>query len=186
MQPGIVFVERDVRGFDRELAAGRHGIARIDREIHDDLLDLAAIGANRPEVRGRNHHEIDVLPDHAVEHFEIFGGDIVQVDDARSQHLLAAECQKLASERRRAFGGAGDFLSGSAKVRFGPETLQQKFGVSGNHHQQIVEIVRNAASQAADSFHLLRLAQLLFERATLGHVLGEQLKYDSLFPSIRY
>ena len=104
----------------------------------------------------------------------------------RSQHLLAAEGQKLARERRCAFGGAGDFLRGPAQVRFGPETLQQKFGVSGNHHQQIVEVVRDAARQPADGLHLLRLAQLLFERAPFGDVLGKQLEYDAFLPSIRY
>ena len=40
----------DVRGTQGELAAERHGIARVDREIDDDLLELADVGLDRPEV----------------------------------------------------------------------------------------------------------------------------------------
>ena len=34
------------RGADGDGSAGRHGVARIDDEVHDDLLDLAGIGAD--------------------------------------------------------------------------------------------------------------------------------------------
>ncbi len=186
MKAGIVLVESDVGRLDREPAAGRHRVARVDREIHDDLLDLAGVGAYRPKLRSGSHHQIDVFADHAVEHFEVFGGDIVEIDDARGEHLLAAEGQQLASQRRGTLGGAGNFLCRTAEMRFGTEAFEQKFRVSGNHHQQIVEIVRDAASEAAHSFHLLRLAQLLFERAALGHVFGEELEYHSFFASIGY
>ena len=43
-------VEFDVAGFDREAPALRHGVARIDRKIHDHLLDLAAVGLYEPEI----------------------------------------------------------------------------------------------------------------------------------------
>jgi hypothetical protein len=38
-------------------------------------------------------------------------------------------------------------------------------------HQQVVEVVRNAARQAANGFHLLRLAQLQFQVAALADIL---------------
>ena len=40
----VVLVELDVGGLDRQRAAVRHGVARVDREVHDDLLDLPAVG----------------------------------------------------------------------------------------------------------------------------------------------
>jgi hypothetical protein len=51
MKAGVVFVERDVGGLDGKLAPGGHGVAGVDGEVHDDLLDLSGIGADRPEIR---------------------------------------------------------------------------------------------------------------------------------------
>ena len=41
---------RDVRGADRELAAARHGVAGIDREVHHHLLELVHVRLHEPEV----------------------------------------------------------------------------------------------------------------------------------------
>ena len=46
----------------------------------------------------------------------------------------------------------------------GCEVAEQQLAVSENHRQQIVEVVRDAAGQPADRFHLLRLLILLLER----------------------
>ena len=115
-----------------------------------------------------HHHQVDVLADHAGQHLEVLGDDAVQVDDPGSEHLLAAEGQQLAGQRRSAFGGAGDFLGRAAQLRLGAQTFQQELRVARNHHQQIVEVMRDAARQTSDGFHLLRLAKLLFEGAALG------------------
>ena len=52
----------------------------------------------------------------------------------------------------------------------GIEIVQHQVAVPENHGQQIVEVVRDAAGQPPDGFHLLRLLVLLFERAALGDV----------------
>jgi len=57
------------------------------------------------------------------------------------------------------------------------QLLQQHLGVSVNHHQQVVEVVGNAAGEASDSIHFLRLAKLLFELTPVGDVFGDQLQY---------
>ena len=46
--------------------------------------------------------------------------------------------------------------------------MQHDLGVADDRGQQVVEVVRDAAGQAADRFHLLRVAQLLFEDQPLG------------------
>ena len=46
--------------------------------------------------------------------------------------------------------------------------------------QQIVEVVREAAGQLADGFHLLRLAKLLLDRALLGQVARDLGEADQL------
>src|SRR3981189_283977 len=51
-----------------------------------------------------------------------------------------------------------------------------EFQVPGNHRKQVVEIVRDAARELADGFHLLALMKLLFGHAARLHgvlVLGD-------------
>src|SRR5271168_2005050 len=40
-------------------------------------------------------------------------------------------------------------------------------------HEEIVEVVGDAAGETADGFHFLSLAELFFELMTLGNVLGD-------------
>ena len=152
------FVESDVGGFDGQFPALRHGIARVDGKIHNHLIDLSRIGADRSQSGPRHHHEIYVLANHASQHFQILSYDLVHVEHLRSKHLFAAEGEQLPRKRCRALRSIGDLLRGTAQTRIGTQTFQKKFRVSGNHHQQVIKIVGNASGEAPDGFHLLRLS----------------------------
>ena len=52
MQRGIAPVERRVRDLDRHRAAVRHGVARIDREVENGVLELAGIDLGVPRIVG--------------------------------------------------------------------------------------------------------------------------------------
>src|SRR5947199_10619283 len=69
-------------------------------------------------------------------------------------------------------------------MRLVPETLEKKFRVTGNHNQQIVEVMRDPAGQAAHGLHLLRLTQLLFQGATLGDILRDDLEDHAFFTAV--
>ena len=88
----------------------------------------------------------------------------VEVDDARLQHLLAAEGEKLARERGGAIGSAMMTSLCAAGVAL-REHVEQKLGVALDDHQEIVEVVSDATGEAADGFHFLRLAELIFSGA---------------------
>ncbi len=133
-----------------------------------------------PRSAPRNHDHVDVFSDQAIEQLQVFRDHSIQVEDFRREHLLAAESQQLTSERRRTVRGVGDFLRRAAKFGIIAHAVQQEFAVAGNHHQQIVEIVRNATGEPADCFHLLRLTKLLFQRALFRDVFGEQFEVDSV------
>ena len=180
MKTRIFLVERYVRSLDGQLASGRHGVARIHGKIHDDLLDLPGISAHRAESVCRNHHQIDILADHASQHLQVLGDHGVQIENFRGEHLLAAEGEELASQRGGASGSAGNFLGRAAHRGVRAEAVEQEFRIAGDHHQQIVEIVRNAAGESSHSFHLLRLPELLLQGAALGHIFGKQLEGSSL------
>ena len=53
----VLLVEVDVGGRDGQLAALGHGVAGVDRQVHDDLLDLAGVGLDQPEVAARDRDQ---------------------------------------------------------------------------------------------------------------------------------
>jgi hypothetical protein len=93
VKAGVFLSQRDVRGFDGELAAGGHGVARIHGQIHDDLLDLPGIGAHRAQGRRGDHYKIDIFADDARKHLEVLRDHRIQIENFRRQHLLAAESE---------------------------------------------------------------------------------------------
>ena len=58
------------------------------------------------------------------------------------------------------------------------ELVQEQLAVSHDDHEEIVEVVRDAAGQPADGLHLLRLAELLL---ALTKRLLRALAFDPLF-----
>ena len=48
------------------------------------------------------------------------------------------------------------------------EAVDQELAVAGDRGQEVVEVVRDAAGEAADRLHLLRLAQLRLELAPVA------------------
>ena len=117
VEPGVSFVERDVKSLKRELAAVGHCVARVHGQVHDDLLDLSGVGFDSTQIRAGDHYHVDVFADQAIQQLEIFCNYRVQVEDFGGEHLLAAEGQQLASECGGAVGGVGDLLCRAAQLR---------------------------------------------------------------------
>ena len=49
VERGIGVVEKGIGDFQGQLAAVRHGVARVDGEIEDGVLDLVGIGQRVPQ-----------------------------------------------------------------------------------------------------------------------------------------
>ena len=92
----------------------------------------------------------------------------VEIDRFGPDHLMASERQELTRERRGALRRRGDLGGGRVERMFGPQAAGDQFRVADDHRQQIVEVVRDAAGEAADRFELLRLMELRFEARVLG------------------
>ena len=95
---GIVCVELRVGSFERELPAVRHGVAGIEGQVHDDLLDLPGIGLHRAEIACRYGQDFNVLSNQPAQQGIQIHHDVIQIDDARRKHLLAAEGEQLAGD----------------------------------------------------------------------------------------
>ena len=94
-------IQGDGGGFDAEPAAAGHGVAGIDGQIEQDLLDHAQVGLDGGKAGGEIHLQGDVLAQDAAEHLGDVVDDFVQIHHLRMELLLAAEGEQLAGQRRR-------------------------------------------------------------------------------------
>jgi hypothetical protein len=74
-----------------ELAAGRHGIARIDREIDQARLELGHVHLNRPEPCGPSHLNLDRFSEGALKEVCEPGQVIIEIKDFGIKRLAPRE-----------------------------------------------------------------------------------------------
>jgi hypothetical protein len=83
--------------------------------------------------------------------------------------LPATKSQQLLRKRGSLFGGRSDRLSTFQDLRLiGQATYSRNLGE--NHHQKIVEIVRDSAYQPADNFHFVGLPSFFLEAFALSDI----------------
>jgi hypothetical protein len=74
-----------------ELAALRHRVARVRRQVEQRLLELSGVGHHPQRLAGAAGLEGDLLADDARQQLAGSGDDLVQVHRLQIHHLLAAE-----------------------------------------------------------------------------------------------
>ena len=85
-----------------------------------------------------------------------------------SKRLSARERQQLRGKLRASPDAIQRVLDTALCRRVARHLALQELQIATDYVQQIVEIVRNAASQITDRFHLLALPQRLFRLHELG------------------
>src|SRR5271166_4800554 len=168
----VGLVEGNAGGANADFTAVGHGVFGVDDEIHDDLLELAGVGASATDGRSKIGGEFDIFADERAQQALHIGYDGVDVDDFEFEKLLAAEGEKLTGEGGGAIGGLLNGFGLGMQSIFGSELIEENFSVAADDHEQIVEVVSDASGETADGFHFLRLTELIFEDATLGDVFG--------------
>ena len=156
-------VDDGLAGLHRQRAAVGHGVGSVDREVQQHLLELHRVDHHRRQRRRQRGADLDVVAQQATEHRPQVLDDAADVERPWLQHLAAAEREQLLRQRGRALAGLQDVAGIDAQrigfVQPGDEQLR----VAVDHRQQVVEVVRDAAGELADGFHLLRLDELLLE-----------------------
>ena len=163
-----------VGGLDRQPAAVRHGVARIDREVEDRVFELAGIGMGAPQPAGQHGLDADRLAERAAQQLGHAGDQLLA-----SSGSGASGCWREKASRRwvkraarvRALHGAAR-CSGSTSVVAARQPALQQVERADDHGQHVVEVVRDAAGELADRLHLLRLPQLLFGFDAAGRFHG--------------
>ena len=166
--PAIFVVEIGVAGFDGQLAAVRHGVARVEREIEQraSSSDTSASTFHSPaplivsssmRLAERARQQIGHADDQPV-----------GVDRARIERLPAREREQPLGQLRGPLGADQRVVERAFGARLDHAALGDA-EIADDDGQQVVEVVRDAAGQLADRLHLLRLPQrLLGEFAPLA------------------
>ncbi|MEY9117716.1 hypothetical protein ABIE86_006448 [Bradyrhizobium diazoefficiens] len=112
--------------------------------------------------------ELDLLADQPAQQHGEVGKRIAEIEHLRAQRLPPRERQQLPHQRRGARRVLLD-LHDVLERRIGRLVRVQQEVV--RHHdggQHVVEVVGDAAGELADRLHLLRLVDLVLQRAPLG------------------
>ena len=154
--------DRLVGGDDREVTAVGHRVPRVDRKVEDRAFELVDVAECEPCLRIEHRLQGRLLSQGPME--QVFHGDDegVHVDGLGVKRLPPGKREQSMRER----GGALSRIDDRLHDRF--EFGEPAVGEPAPHHLQaadharehIVEIVRDAARQLADGFHLLSLAKL--------------------------
>ena len=148
-------------GSHREPAAAfAHGIARVGREVEQDLLELIGVRQDLRRRRSRIDRQLhggrQARPDQAGG----LGEHLGRLDRPALRLMAAAEGEEAFHQIARPPRGTQDGfveLLGRAIVGIGQ---QRQLGVADDRRQEVVELVGHSAGQRADRLPLLRLQEL--------------------------
>ena len=84
--------------------------------------------------------------------------------------LLPSKGQQLLRQRRTTLGAADRAADQPLRLGVLCKMLRQQLEIAQHGHQQVVEVMRDAASEFAQHLHLLRLAEFLFGLLTFDHL----------------
>src|SRR5205823_4192791 len=101
---GVRLIQLDVRRLEDQPAAAGHGVARVDYQIEDHLLELRRIRLHVTERLARHGDQLDVLADQPPEHLRHRAHEDVELQHGGLQNLLATEGQELPGEPTGADG----------------------------------------------------------------------------------
>jgi hypothetical protein len=104
----IALVKFDIIRLDEQRSTARHRIPGVDRQIQDDLPQLAGVRENIPR-RGRwNELQPDILADHSRQYLPDVGNYLVEAHFGCLSHPATAQEQQLTCQVCSVFTGFAD------------------------------------------------------------------------------
>ncbi len=156
MERGELRVEHFVARLDDESAAVRDRVARVQREVHHNLLDLTRVGVRARERGLELRLELHLLADQAREDRVHAVHDVVQIEHRGLQHLFTAEREQLPDQLPRAFCGGEHLLDVCPQLRcLLAGRAEREAAVADDRREQVVEVVCDAARKPSDRLQLL-------------------------------
>ena len=166
------------------VAYALHGVACVEHEVEDDLLELALVAVDAREVGVEPGFEPDAGGFEGV--FEEDGGvmeELVEVDGDELGGGGAGEVEQAVDDLGGAEGLLGDLLKdrgeAGGELGAGAELLGEHLGVAGDDGERSVDLVGYSGGQEADRGELFRLGELGFELDAIGDVVDlDDAAYD--------
>ena len=168
-QVGVAAIDGHVAHIDADGAAIGHRVARIHHQVQQSQLDLVGVDNGHGRPGGGADDDIDAGSRRLPHQWAQALGQLAQVHFLDFEFLAAGEGQQALGE-----GGAAPcplerpFDQPHRPLIIG-DMPAQHFEIAQHGHQQVVEVVRHAAGELTDGFHLLCLDQQLFGLLALLH-----------------
>ena len=152
-----------------QLAAGGHGIAGIDGEIEENLMELRVVANDVPEFFGRIDFKLNGLGKSLVHELFDFVGNFPHVQRHAFAFCHAAKGEDLFHQLCAALGAV--IQTGQQMREFGIMRLLLE-QADGNHdgRENIIQVVRHATGERAQTFDPLAAGDLLLEFAGVRDV----------------
>ena len=160
---------------DRQLAACRHGVARVEHEIEQGRGQLTGIDAGLPQVLIKPEFALDMFAERPAQQLLHADDLLADVDVPRHQWLLAREREQAPRQVRSALGGGRDALGDVVQLLVCHQLLGKVLRIAEDDGQQIVEIMRDAAGELTHRLHFLGLGEFLVELIDRGALALERL-----------
>src|SRR5215472_2415029 len=172
MRLDIVRVDIGLASLDDDLTALWHGVARVDRQVEQRILDLAGVDDGGRQIRSEPRLDLDLLAEAPAQEVDHAPDELVEVGWPRAERLAPTKSEQTAGELRAKLCGALRLLDELAVSRLVDARLEH-LEIAGDHCQEVVEVVGEAASELPDRLHLLRLAEVLLHSGTRGEIADE-------------
>ena len=101
----------------------------------------------------------------------------------RLERLLAGEREQMLGEIGAARRGLVDHPRDGGELRLALDRVGQDFDRPGDHGQDVVEVVRDAAGELADGFHLFGLPDPVLGGDLVGEIAHEAVEHEAVAAS---
>ncbi len=143
------------------MAVGRrpHGVAGVDAEVQQRLLQFAGVGIDVSHVLAQGQLQGDVLADEGLHELGQIADDRVGIGVFGLDGRAAAEAEQLPGEGRGPVGRLEDLRQVAVRLLIGRKFAEDAAGVAADHLQEVVEFMGDSPGQLSHALELLRLAE---------------------------
>src|SRR5690349_24570124 len=106
---------QDVFGFDEQLSATGHGVARVDHDVKDDLLEMSLVDHHGP-AGAKVGNQFNVFADEARQNSGQLHQRLTGLEGHGPDDFFTAEGEQLAREAAGALGSVNDLGAIAAHV----------------------------------------------------------------------
>ena len=122
----------------------RHGIPRVQHQVHDDAGHLRKVGLHAAQVGVESNYQADVLADDGPQQSHHLHHQCVQLHDGGQGNLFSDEIQNMRGHRGAARGRSANFFQLRTAGILRADAVQQYVAIAGDQGNQVGEIVGHA------------------------------------------